>query len=144
MSDPLTRRRFGEAVAATVAVGPIAAGAAPADNNAADPAADAGGRPREPLLAPRPPAPRGVGTQAALLYEVLLGQFPETRVEAKRAAIARQIAANLVYGRVLAAENLTNADGPGPLWAAFRADDDARPADPRPASHAPADRPPED
>ncbi|MFH5806295.1 hypothetical protein [Alienimonas sp. DA493] len=109
MSVPLTRRQLGETVAAGVA----AAAAGDAPKPGADP----------PLTAPKPPAPRGLGVQAALLYEVLLSRFPETRVEAKRPEIARQIATNLYYGQILAEANLTNADGPGPLWTAYRAGD---------------------
>ncbi|QDT15769.1 hypothetical protein [Alienimonas californiensis] len=110
MSVPLTRRQLGETVAASVVA------AAAGDAVQAEP-------PRPPLTAPKPPVPRGIGVQAALLYEVLLSQFPESRVEAKRPEIARQIATNLYYGQILAETNLTNADGPGPLWAAYRAGD---------------------
>ena len=115
MAEPLSRRRFTGTLAASVAVG--AAGASPLP---ADP-------PREPLTAPEPPAPRGLGVQAALRFEALLGEFPETRVAARRPEITRQIAANLLRGRVLAAANLTHADGPGPLWAAYRDDGGAIP-----------------
>lgn len=105
MNQFLTRRQLGGVVAGAVASTAIASA-----------------KVHEPLTAPKPPVPRGLGTQAALLFEVLLGQFPEVRVEAKRPEIARQIVENLYLGRVLAAESLTNADGPGPLWAAYRAD----------------------
>ncbi|MEM9700944.1 MAG: hypothetical protein AAF907_00710 [Planctomycetota bacterium] len=108
MTAPLSRRGFGGAVA----VGALAA-ATPDD-----PEEQTDERP--PLLAPKPPVPRGLGTQAGLLYEVLISQFPESRVAAKRNEIARQIARNLYYGQVLATAGLSHFDGPGPLWTAYR------------------------
>ena len=105
MPDPLSRRTF----AATLAAG--AAGTALAGDDA-----------RSPLEAPRPPESKDLGEQAALLFEVLLARFPETRVAAKREEITRQLYAGAYYGAVLADAGLTNADGPGPLWAAWRED----------------------
>lgn len=110
MTAPLTRRQLG---------GTLAAAAAAAVPGAASPE-----EPRDPLLAPKPPAPRGLGTEAALRFEALLCEFPETRVAAKRAEIGRQIATNLIRGRQLAAADLSPFDGPGPLWAAFRVGDE--------------------
>ncbi|NNJ25819.1 hypothetical protein [Alienimonas chondri] len=109
MADSLSRRDFAALVAAGATASTLP------------------GTAREPLTAPKPPVPRGLGTQAALLYEVLLSQFPESRVEAKRDEIARDIATNLYYGRVLASAGLTHFDGPGPLWTAYRATDGETP-----------------
>ena len=102
MPGPLSRRDF----AATVAAGSLLGA----------------GEERTPLSAPKPPAPGGWGARAESLFEALLGEFPETRVAAQRDAIVRQIATNLYHGRQLAEANLTNADGPGRLWTAYRAD----------------------
>ena len=104
MPGPLSRRDFAAALAAGSLIG--------------------AGEERTPLRAPKPPTPDGSGTRADLLFETLLGEFPETRVAAQRDAIVRQIATNLYHGRQLAEANLTNADGPGPLWAAYRADEE--------------------
>ena len=107
MADPLSRRSF----AATLA------GAAGATALAGD---AAGATARDPLLAPKPPDGEGLEEQARLQFEVLLAQFPQTRVAARREEITRSLWANAYYGAVLANAGLTNADGPGPLWAAHR------------------------
>ena len=106
MPVPLSRRTF----AATLAAGAALAG-------------DDAGEPRPPVEAPKPPLPKDLWERAGLLFEALLGEFPETRLEARRAEVTRQIAVNLYHGRVLRSAGLSNADGPGPLWAAWRADE---------------------
>ena len=111
MTQPVSRRRFAASLAAGAAAGSL-------------PSAAPAGDPREPLVAPKPPAPKGLEAEAKLLFEVLLSRFPESRVAAKRAEITRQLWAGAYYGRVLERAGLTNADGPGPLWAAYRDETD--------------------
>ena len=110
MVEPLTRRTFAASLAGA------AAGDRPRRRKAKTRRATC----REPLSAPKPPESGGLREAADLLFEVLLARFPETRVAAKRAEITRQLRAGAYYGRVLANAGLTNADGPGPLWAAHR------------------------
>ena len=109
----VSRRSFGAGLAAGAAgVGAVTALAGEGD--------EAGG-PREPAVAPRPPVPADLFARAELLFEALLGEFPQTRLEARRTEVTRDIAVNLYYGGLLRSAGLTNADGPGPLWSAYRA-----------------------
>ena len=106
-ASPVTRRTF------AVSLAGAAAGAT----------ALAGDDARDPLTAPVPPEGKDLRAQAELQFEVLLARFPETRVAAKREEITRQLWAGAYYGTVLANAGLTNADGPGPLWSAYRGED---------------------
>lgn len=108
MADPLSRRTFAAVLAGAAGAGALAA-------------AENGDDARDPLVAPVPPERTGLRERAELQFEVLLSQFPETRIAAKREEIVRQLRANAYYGAVLADAGLSNADGPGPLWAAYRA-----------------------
>ena len=108
-ASPVSRRSF----AATLAAGAAGAAAIAGDDT----------RDRDPLTAPKPPEQADLPARAELLFDALLAQFPETRVAEKRAEITRGLYANLYYGAVLANAGLANADGPGPLWRAFRGED---------------------
>ena len=119
----LSRRTFAARIAAGAGAASLAT-AAPPSSDAPDrtpPRTDGpvGGADRGPLEAPRPPRALSAGEQAEHLFAVLRGRHPDARLTGEAAdAVKRQLARGVSLGRVLAAVPLTNADEPGPIWAA--------------------------